>query len=150
MSASADVATDSKRRWGWLVPCLFALLLWGVWGLVSKLLTDQVGSVEGQVLFSFGMLPVALFGAWKVGRRALVASPRGIAYGLGGLGLLAAAGNLCFFAALAAGPVSLVSPAISVYPLVTVCLAVFLLRERISGLQACGIVVAVAGLALLS
>jgi len=57
---------------------------------------------------------------------------------------------LCFFAALAAGPVSLVSPAISVYPLVTVCLAVFFLRERISGLQACGIVVAVAGLALLS
>jgi drug/metabolite transporter (DMT)-like permease len=37
-----------------------------------------------------------------------------------------------------------------VYPLVTVCLAVFLLRERISVLQAYGIVVAVAGLALLS
>jgi drug/metabolite transporter (DMT)-like permease len=44
----------------------------------------------------------------------------------------------------------LVSPAISVYPLVTVVLAVFLLRERISVVQACGIVMAVAGLALLS
>jgi bacterial/archaeal transporter family protein len=150
MSGSAGVATDSKRRWGWLVLCVIALVLWGVWGLVSKLLTDEVGSVEGQILFSFGMLPVALFGAWKVGGRALVASRAGIAYGVGGLGLLAAAGNLCFFAALAAGPVSLVSPAISVYPLVTVVLAVFLLRERISVVQACGIVMAVAGLALLS
>lgn len=150
MSASAGVATDSKRQWGWFVHCIFALLLWGIWGMVSKLLTDAVGSVEGQILFSFGMLPVALFGAWKVGRRALFASPGGIANGLGGLGLLAAAGNLCFFAALAAGPVSLVSPAISVYPLVTVSLAVFLLRERISAIQACGLIVAIAGLALLS
>jgi transporter family protein len=144
------MATDSKRRWGWLVHCVIALLLWGVWGLVSKLLTDRVGSVEGQVLFSFGGLPVALFGAWKVGRRALVASTAGIGYAVTGLGFLAAAGNLCFFGALAAGPVSLVSPAISVYPLVTVCLAIFLLRERISLPQACGIVMAVAGLVLLS
>jgi drug/metabolite transporter (DMT)-like permease len=150
MSGSAGLATDSKRRWDWLVPCVIALVLWGVWGLVSKLLTDEVGSVEGQILFSFGMLPVALYGAWKVGGRALVASRAGIAYGVIGLGLLAAAGNLCFFAALASGPVSLVSPTISVYPLITVCLAVILLRERISMPQACGIVMAIAGLALLS
>jgi transporter family protein len=150
MSASADVATDSNRRWGWLMCCIIALLLWGVWGLVSKLLTDRVGSVEGQVLFTFGGLPVALFGAWKVGSRALLASRAGIAYAVIGLGFLAAAGNFCFFAALATGPVSLVSPAISVYPLVTVLLAVFLLRERFSVLQACGIAMVIAGLALLS
>jgi drug/metabolite transporter (DMT)-like permease len=65
-------------------------------------------------------------------------------------GLLTAVGSLCFFKALERGPASLISPLIAVYPLVTVALAMTLLRERITGLQALGAVCAVAGLALLS
>jgi len=128
---------------------VLCVLLWGVWGFLSKLLSDAVGAIEGQILYTFGMLPVVLAAAWTVGRRGLIASSRGMVYALLN-GSLSAAGTLAFLAALAAGPVSLVSPMTSVYPIVTVCMAVVLLRERISVLQACGGLAAIAGLVLLS
>lgn len=139
----------SHPRRVWLVQCLACLLLWGIWGFLSKVLADQVGAVAAQILYTAGMLPVVLVAAWTAGGRALVANSRALLYALLN-GSLSAAGTLAFFGALAKGPASVVSPMIAVYPLVTICLVVLHLGERISILRGCGAIAAVAGLALLS
>lgn len=131
----------------WLVLCLACAILWGVWGFLSKLLADRVGAVESQLLFTAGMFPAALIAAAAVGGQALRVSRRGIGYGLLN-GVLTGIGTLCFFEALARGPASLVSPLVAVYPLGTVALAITVLRERISKVQAAGALCTVVGLAL--
>lgn len=143
----SDAASSVRSRWRAL--CAACLLLWGIWGLVSKLLADAVGALEGQLLFTLGMVPVAVLIAANAARRDLVASTRGVWFGVLN-GLLTGLGTLCFFAALSGASASLVSPIVATYPLVTVALAVLLLREKISAMQAVGAVCAVAGLELLS
>lgn len=133
----------------WLVLSIACLFLWGLWGFLSKLLADRVGATQSQVLFTVGMLPAALIGAFAAGRQALVQSGRGVAYGLAN-GLITAVGTWCFFAALSQTSASLVSPVVAAYPLVTVALAIVILRERISWRQVAGGLCAVAGLVLLS
>lgn len=59
-------------------------------------------------------------------------------------------GNLLFAAASAQGLVSVVSVLASLYPVVTVVLARTLLRERVSPAQQAGIVLTLAGVALIS
>ena len=144
---TAERLTSHRRHW--LLLCLACLLLWGIWGFLSKILADAIGAVEAQILFTLGMLPPALFAIRTLHRRSLVASRRGVAYAVLN-GLLTAAGSLCLFKAYESGPASQISPVIAVYPLVTVGLAMALLRERITALQALGALCAVGGLVLLS
>lgn len=132
----------------WWTLAMGCTLMWGLWGFLSKLLADRTGAVATQLLFTAGMLPAALI-ALAAARGGVLASWRGTAYALAN-GLLTGAGTLCFYAALARGPATLVSALIAAYPLVTIALAMLVLRERPSGIQLAGAACAVAGLALLS
>lgn len=142
-------AQQTELRREWLLLCAACLLLWGIWGFLSKLLADSVGAVAGQILFTLGMIPPALVALRRLPPRALVSSPRGVAYGLSN-GLLTGLGTLAFMRALESGPAALVSPAIATYPLVTVAIAMTTLGERITLIQTTGAVIAVAGLGLLA
>jgi bacterial/archaeal transporter family protein len=132
----------------WWPLCAACLALWGIWGFLSKLLADRVGAIESQLLFTMGMLPAALIGIIGLAGRELVKSRRGIGYGLLN-GVLTGVGTLCFFEALSKGPASMVTPMIAAFPLVTVALAIVLLKERLAWWQAAGALFAVAGMALL-
>jgi drug/metabolite transporter (DMT)-like permease len=59
-------------------------------------------------------------------------------------------GNLLFAAASGHGLVSLTSVLASLYPIVTVMLAAAVLRERVAPTQRAGIVLTLAGVALIS
>lgn len=142
-------AVQDKLLNHWFVLSITCLFLWGLWGFMSKLLADRIGATQSQVLFTVGMLPAAVLGAIIAGRQQLIRSVRGVAYGFAN-GLLTALGTWCFFAALARTSASLVSPVVASYPLVTVALAIVILRERISWRQVAGGMCAVAGLVLLS
>jgi drug/metabolite transporter (DMT)-like permease len=72
-----------------------------------------------------------------------------IAYGFGS-GLLGSVGTLLMFVALRSGPAYIVVPVASMYPAVTVILAVMSLGERASRLAAAGIASALAAIVLLS
>lgn len=69
---------------------------------------------------------------------------------LAAVGVADAAANLCFAAAATSGLVSVVAVLGSLYPVVTVALARFVLRERLSPVQAAGVALALAGVALVS
>lgn len=72
------------------------------------------------------------------------------ALGLVGAGLLGLAGYLTFYRALEYGAVGLVSAISASYGGITTLLAVVVLGERLSGLGAAGVVLAVVGVAMVS
>lgn len=66
------------------------------------------------------------------------------------IGLLGCIGYVAFFKALNIGPLSIVSPIVSGYAVVTVILAVIILDERPGSLQILAIIIVLAGVALAS
>jgi drug/metabolite transporter (DMT)-like permease len=85
-----------------------------------------------------------------LGRRQPLVAPVRSLPAVAGIGLLDSSANGLFAVATEHGYLSIVSVLGSVYPIVTVLLAQVVLRERLSRLQAVGVVVALAGVALVS
>lgn len=135
----------------WLVFSLLTIVVWGVWGAVSKVSSDAIDADTNQVFFTFGLLPLILL-VWRASR----AKPRGKNHraGVGWAfvtGILGGTGNIAFFRALGnGGKASIVAPVTALFPLVTVVLAVTLLGERIGTAQKIGLGLALLAIYLLS
>jgi uncharacterized membrane protein len=125
-----------KSKWFWCM--LFCLACWGPWALFSKLGSIEIPPLGMQFLFTIGGLPVAL--AVLIGKKfKLEGSRKGIVYGLA-VGLLSATGTLAFFGAFrVGGKASVITTMTGLYPMITVLLAVMLLRERLTRLQILGL-----------
>jgi drug/metabolite transporter (DMT)-like permease len=105
----------------------------GLWPVA----VGQLVSLAVQVVVTAGRRPPRPAGAWRV------------AGGLG-VGVLGAAATVAFFAATASGLLTVVAVLSSLYPAVTVLLAVLLLRERAGWGQRGGLVLAAVAVALVS
>ena len=66
------------------------------------------------------------------------------------VGAIGWTGYACFYRALAIGPISVLSPIVSGYAMVTLLLAIVLLDERLGLAAACAVVVSVVGIVLAS
>ncbi len=125
-----------KAKWFWY--SILCVLCWGAWVLCSKLGSNEISASAMQFLFAFGFIPVALL--------VLVLKPvkfeksvKGIVYSLGN-GVLAGIGGLTLFAAYrSGGNTSVITAATALYPLITVILAILVLRERLTWLQVVGL-----------
>ncbi len=123
----------------WFFLALSAVLCWGLWAILSKLIGESVTAAQSQALSTLGLLPVMLaLGASKkltaTGNRR-----RGIRNAIlaGGLSCV---GNVAYYHALnVGGKASTVVPLTALYPLVTIVLAVIFLRERLNPVQLVGI-----------
>jgi transporter family protein len=133
----------------WLGFAMLALVFWGITGVTQKLSTNAISSERSFLWFCWAM--VALSAAVLV-----VARPHG---GLGAAvvwsaiagGALNGLGAWTSFRALeSGGKASIVISMISLYPLLTVGLAVVFLGERLTGKQLTGAIVAIAAAILLS
>jgi transporter family protein len=125
-------------------------LLWGAWGIQSKLIVDRISPWMNQVLFPLGLVPV--LGAMAFSKRVRVGSDktRGAWYALV-TGVLGGAGNVAFYLALErGGKVSVVVPLTCLFPLVTVAVAYFTLKEKLTREQVAGLFVALVAIYLLS
>jgi transporter family protein len=135
----------------WLAYSLLTILLWGAWGAVSKVVSSGTDANTNQIYFTVGLLPLMLL-LLPVARRDPSGPQRraGITWAFV-TGILGGAGNIAFFRALGSGgKVSIVAPATALFPIVTVILAVTLLRERISKQQIAGFALALVAIYLLS
>ena len=135
----------------WLAYSLLTILLWGAWGAVSKVASSGMGANTNQVYFTIGLLPLMVL-LLPVARRGAAGPQRraGIAWAFV-TGILGGVGNIAFFRALGSGGnVSIVAPATALFPIVTVILAITLLRERISKQQMAGFALALVAIYLLS
>jgi transporter family protein len=129
---------------------LLTILLWGVWGALTKAVSADINAYMNQVLFSIGVLPVMAIVLFSGRLAEGVNRRRGIFYAFI-TGVLGGTGNIAFFKAFSeGGKASVVVPATSLSPLVTVILGYFLLKERASGCQKVGLALAIAAIYLLS
>lgn len=121
----------------------------GVWGAFIEL-PEKAGfpATLGYIVWSFTMIVPAIVALrradWRLDR-----SRKAMVYGLI-IGLTGAAGQLILFQALRTGPAYLVFPFVSLSPLVTILLSIFLLKEKASRRMWAGIVIALAAIPLLS
>ena len=133
----------------WLWFAILALVLWGITGVTQKLSTNRISSERSFLWFCWAMvaLSVVIVAAvrphWALGGTVVLCSIAGGA--LNGLGAWTS-----FRALESGGKASIVISLISLFPLLTVALAVALLHERLTGMQMAGAVVAIAAAILLS
>ena len=140
--------TDRSHFPVWLWYALLCIFWWGLWGFLSKIGSVSANPLQMQILFTLGMLPVALGMLlqmrWKLDRNvggATYGILSGVATGLGTLG---------YYAALHEQDASVVTPITGLFPLLTVVLAFIVLRERLNKVQVGGIVLALASIVVLS
>ncbi|MFB3923363.1 MAG: EamA family transporter [Terriglobia bacterium] len=143
----------TTHRWRiptWLVFSLLTILLWGVWGATSKAVADDITAYMNQVLFTLGLIPLMLLVLRSPRLSGGNNRKRGIFYAFI-TGILGGTGNIAFFKSLTmGGQASVVVPMTALSPLVTVLMALVILRERLSASQKVGLVLALAAIYLLS
>lgn len=127
---------------------LTAALCWGVSDVTASVASRRTGAFG--VVLGFHVLATAALLVLAAATGALGDVTLGDLPAFGGLGALGAAAYVAFYRALAIGPISIVSPVVSGYAAVTVVLALVVLGERLSALEALGVVVAFAGVVLVS
>lgn len=131
----------------WLLPSLLALIAWGVSAFAPRLAIDALSpfkiivyQVAGCVLFALGLF------AWK--GFTLGWNLNGALLGTS-IGILGMAGQIFYVVALGRGKVAPVSVVTSLYPALTIGLAILFLNETLVLRQALGAVLAVTALVLL-
>ena len=143
-----------RVRPAWLFWSVLTIVLWGAWGLVSKVASNGVDAYVNQLLYAAGLAPLMIFVAWTVWKRSPRESDRDRRRGIFWAfltGILGGLGNLAFFQALVkGGEASIVSPVTALFPMVTVLLAVLFLKERLSRAQWAGLALAFVAIYLLS
>jgi uncharacterized membrane protein len=133
----------------WLGFAVLALVFWGFTGITQKLSTNRISSERSLLWFSWAMVAISAVVAalvhiqWHMRTPVLVFAILGGA--LNGLGALTS-----FRALESGGKASIVISLISLYPLLTVVLAVLVLHEHLTWMQAAGAITAIVAAILLS
>jgi drug/metabolite transporter (DMT)-like permease len=138
-----------KKGRNWISFVVIHVIFMGVWGAVIEI-PEKNGfpATLGYVVWAFTMVPAAILG--------LIINKWKIEYDLKSIflgmcaGLLGAAGQLVLFFTLKIAPAYLVFPLLSLTPVVTILLAVILLKEKTGRLGWIGIIVAIIAVLLLS
>jgi transporter family protein len=133
----------------WMWFAAMALVFWGITGITQKLATNRISSALSFIWFAYAMIAISAVLTvfvpvqWHLTSKIAIAAIAG--------GTLNGLGALTSFTALeSGGKASVVISLISLYPLVTVAIAVTMLHEHISLAQAAGVVIAIVAAILLS
>jgi transporter family protein len=135
----------------WMLLSILTVVLWGAWGLESKIIVDRISPWMNQVLFSIGLLPLTVFMLFsKALRRGGQKNWTGANYAFV-TGLLGGTGNIALYLALGTGgKASVVVPLVGLAPLITIVLALLILKESINSTQMLGLGFALISICLLS
>lgn len=143
---NADGTSKSRL---WLFWAIMSLLFWGLWAIPSKLAIGMIG--EADYILIDGLTMVVVWGPlWLYFEKGQMERDIHKLKYSAFAGVMASVGTICLFLALSNGIVSLVTPLTSVYPIVTVLLARFTLKERLVWLQYLAVAIAVTGTVLLA
>lgn len=125
----------------WAYWTMLAWLSYGLWAILSRLFGEALSPAHGQALSTLGMLPV--MAALALSRNGAATVPRrwrrGVSLALLG-GVVSCLGNIPYFSVLSSSAkAATVVPVTALYPLVTILLAVPLLKERLNRVQLLGV-----------
>jgi len=132
----------------WYFYAMLTVLLWGIWGVFSKL--AAVHSKPRQMLLfqSVGVLAFA-FVVLLIEKFKIEPSLPGFSWSFAA-GFFTFVGFLTFFAALEQGKASTVVTLSALYPVITILLSVLFLHEKLTPRQAAGIAFALIASVLLA
>lgn len=130
---------NTSRMPAWFAWSLLALVSWGIWAIIARLIGNALSPAQSQALCTLGILPViAVLGLMP--KKQL---PRNLRKGIGialAAGVLSCLGNVAYYYALnRGGKVATVVPLTAMYPLVTIFLAMAILQERVTRFQIGGV-----------
>jgi len=132
----------------WTAFSLAALVLWGLWGVFSKVATVHLGPQGANLLGILGYLPIIVVLLYQTGGR-VPWHPWGWA-AAAAAGTCTGFGLFFYYRALALGPAVVVVPLTSLYMVVTVILSWLFLGESLTPRQLAGLVLAVGAVWLLA
>lgn len=125
-----------KAKWFWY--SALCVISWGGWAFLSKIGSREIPPETMQFLFTIGAIPVCIILLVARGFR-LEKSRKGIFYAILN-GVLSGLGGLTLFAAYHTnGNTALITASTALYPVITVLLAVTILRERFGVIQIVGL-----------
>jgi len=132
----------------WVIYAVVVLVSWGILGIFQKLSTDRI-SPESTLFWTIVGFAVFLPFLYP-GKQLLTYSTRAIAYGLLS-GFLSNLGVFGLYAAMRnGGKASVVVPLVSLYPLIVIAVAPFVLHETMTVTQGLGAACALISVILLS
>ncbi|MEP6951358.1 MAG: DMT family transporter [Ginsengibacter sp.] len=133
----------------WLAFALITTISWGVWGAFIEI-PEKAGfpATLGYIVWALTMIIPSVIALKRTGW-ILEKNKKAVKFGLI-IGILGSAGQLILFQALRTGPAYLVFPFVSLSPLVTILLSLWLLKEKASFKSWIGIIIALIAIPLLS
>ncbi|MEA4839772.1 MAG: DMT family transporter [Bacteroidales bacterium] len=133
----------------WLLYALITTITWGIWGALIEI-PEKNGfpATFGYITWALSMIPCAIVALFLI-KGKLEVDLKSIFLGCS-VGFLGAGGQLILFEALRLGPAYIVFPFISMSPVVTIALSLIFLREKATGWQIFGILMALLAIFFLS
>jgi bacterial/archaeal transporter family protein len=133
----------------WLAPMLLAIGMWGAWGIVEKLAINALGFAGNAGIYVLVSTPLFLAIAMPGLRGGKPWDRVGIREALPSLLLFGVAG-ITIFLAIGLGPIAIVVPLTTAYPVVAILVRRFWMDERMTLPQKAAVVLAFAGAVLAS
>lgn len=114
----------------WIAPMLVAIVAWGIWGILEKMAIDAIGFAGNAGIYALVSTPLYLAVASK-GLAEKRWDRIGIREAIPSLALFAVAG-ITIFLAIGLGPIAVVVPLTTAYPVVAIFVRRFWMDERLS------------------
>lgn len=133
----------------WLAPMLFAVVMWGAWGILEKLSIEALGFAGNAGIYVLVSTPLYLMVARKDPKRTAPWDRVGVREALPTLFLFGIAG-ITIFLAIGLGPIAIVVPLTTAYPVVAILVRRFWMEERMTLPQKLAVALALLGAALAS
>ncbi len=131
----------------WIIFSFATIILWGLWGFFAKLASLHIQPKAVYIYELLGALIVGIV-VLAVGVKPET-NVQGMFWGVL-TGIVMGLGHFSFFYAASKGKVSIVTTLTALYPLVTLILAVLILREVITIREGAGVFFALIAVGLLS
>lgn len=132
----------------WLFFSLLAFLFWGLWGFFPKIASNCISSENILIYQTLGCLLVVIFIPFLL-KFQIEFNLKGVLFSFLG-GVAGTLGSLFFLYAVRMGKLSAVITITALYPVVTILLAVFFLKEVLSLKQIAGIILALISIVLIA
>ena len=133
----------------WIAPMVLAVLLWGAWGVFEKLAIASVGFAGNAGIYVLVSTPMMLAFGWLDVRKRGHVDRAAIRTAQPALVLFAAAG-ITIFLAIGLGPLAVVVPLTTAYPVVAILFRRYWMSEEMTRTQKVAVGLALLGAALVS
>jgi len=133
----------------WLAPMVLAVLLWGAWGVFEKLAIGSIGFAGNAGIYVMVSTPMMLALGWRESRKRGPVDRADVRAAQPTLLLFAVAG-ITIFLAIGLGPLAIVVPLTTAYPIVAILFRRFWMEEEMTRMQKIAIGLALVGAALVS